>query len=151
MMLVRQAYATCPVCVVAVGGGLWIAEKLGVDDLIASIWIGALITAFAVTFADKSKWKLPKAKLSWTVIFYVLTVLSLQISGKLNNPSCQIWGVCKIWLGITVGTIVFWLGMEVDRWLRNKNKGRAFFPFQKVICPLLTTIAVSLIFYFLVC
>lgn len=37
MMFAKSVYATCPVCLVAVGGGLWIAEKLGIDDLIVSI------------------------------------------------------------------------------------------------------------------
>lgn len=152
MMFIRPVYATCPVCIVAVGGGLWIAEKLGVDDLIASIWIGALVTAFAIALAGKWKLiKLPKPKVSWTIIFYALTLLALQINGNLNNPYCKIWGVCKIWLGVTIGTIVFWLGVLLDGGLRTKNNGKVFFPFQKVVTPIFTTLIASLIFYLLVC
>jgi len=151
-MWAKPAYATCPVCIITVGGGLWIADKLGVDDLIASIWIGALVTALATTWADKGKLiKLPKAKISWTIIFYALTILTLEISGKLDSPYCKIWGVCKIWLGVTIGTIAFWLGIWLDRWLRTKNKDKVFFPFQKVVAPVLTTVMASLIFYLLIC
>jgi len=152
MIFVHPVYATCPVCIVAVGSGLWLAEFLGVDVLIASLWIGALITALAIVLADKmTRWKLPKPKLSWTIIFYLLTLATLKIQGKLNNPYCQIWGICKIWLGITVGVIVFWLGVLADQWLRRINNSKVFFPFQKVIIPIFSVLLVSLIFYFLVC
>lgn len=150
--MIRPVFATCPVCVVAVGGGLWIAERLGVDDLIAAIWIGALVTAFALALAGKfKKIKLPHPQVSWTVVFYLLTLATLQIAGKLNNPYCKIWGVCKIWLGLTIGTVFFWLGVLLDKFLRSKNSGRVFFPFQKVVLPVLTTLLISLVFYFLIC
>jgi hypothetical protein len=152
MIFVKPAFATCPVCVVAVGSGLWLAEKLGVDDLIAAIWIGALLTAMAVAFADKfRRIRLPRPRISWTIISYILAIATLQIQGKLNNPYCRIWGVCKIWLGITIGTVVFWLGILLDQWLRNKNNNQVFFPFQKVIIPILATLLVSFVFYLAIC
>jgi len=152
MILVKPVLATCPVCIVAVGSGLWLAEKLGVDDLIAAIWIGALVTATAVALADKFRWlKLPKPKISWSIIFYLLTVATLELQGKLNNPYCKIWGVCRIWLGITVGTVIFWLGVVIDRWLRTKNNGKVFFPFQKVIIPVAIVLLTSFIFYVVIC
>jgi len=150
--MIKPVFATCPVCVMAVGGGLWIAEKLGVDDLIAAIWIGAFVTAFAIALADKfNKIKLPKPQITWTIVFYLLTLATMQISGKLNNPYCKIWGVCKIWLGITVGTIVFWLGVLLDKLARKKNNGKVFFPFQKVILPVLAVLLTSWLFYLLIC
>jgi len=153
MIFVKPVQATCPVCVVAVGGGLWLAEKLGIDDLVVSIWIGALITASAVALGPKFKLiKLPKPALSWTIIFYLLSVLTLQIQGKLNSPYCQIWGVCKIWLGITIGTVVLWLGNLLDQFLRTKSEtGKAFFPFQKVIIPFVLVLLASLAFYLAIC
>lgn len=152
MIFAKPVFATCPVCVVAVGGGLWMAEKLGVDDLIAAIWIGALVTALAVALADKfKKIKLPQPEISWSVIFYLLTLATLQLQGTLNNPYCKIWGVCRIWLGMTIGTIVFWLGVLLDRFLRTKNNNKVFFPFQKVVFPVIIVLLTSLIFYFAVC
>lgn len=152
MIFVKPVFATCPVCVVAVGGGLWLAERLGIDDLVVSIWIGALVTAFAIVLAGKfKKIKPPQPEVSWSVIFYFLTLATLQLEGKLNNPDCKIWGVCKIWLGVTVGTFVFWLGVLLDRFLRTKNEGKVFFPFQKVVLPVAAVLLASLIFYFLVC
>jgi len=152
MFLVKPAYAICPVCIVAVGGGLVIAEKLGVDDLIAALWIGALMTAFAFWAAEKFKRiKLPKPEISWPILFYLMTLGVLKIQGKINNPYCKIWGICKIWLGLTVGTIVFWLGVLMDKFLRRRNNGKAFFPFQKVIIPLAAVILMSWGFYLITC
>lgn len=151
-MFGKPVFATCPVCLVAVGGGLAIAEKLGVDDLIASIWIGALVTALAIALGEKFRLiKLPKPKISWTIVFYLIIVATLWIQGKLNNPGCRIWGVCKIWLGATMGTIFLWIGAGLDLFLRKKNQGKAFFPFQKVILPLGSILIISLFFYSLIC
>ena len=152
MIFVKPVFATCPVCVVAVGGGLWIAEKLGIDELVVSIWIGALVTAFAIALADKfKKIKLPQPEVSWSVIFYLLSLATLQLQGTLDNPYCKIWGVCRIWLGITIGTIIFWLGVLLDQFLRTKNENRVFFPFQKVVLPVVFVLFASLVFYLLIC
>jgi len=152
MIFVKPVFAQCPVCIVTVGGGLWLAKTLGVDDLIASIWIGALTTAFAIMLADKWKLvKLPKPQISWSVIFYLLTLLYLQIGGFFNRPYCKIWGVCEVWLGITIGTVFLWLGVLLDKFLRTKNNGKVFFPFQKVAAPVAMTLLASLIFYLLTC
>ena len=152
MVFVKTVFATCPVCVVAVGGGLWIAEKLGIDELVVSIWIGALVTAFAIALADKfKKIKLPQPEISWSVIFYLFSLATLQIQGTLDNPYCKIWGVCRIWLGITIGTIIFWLGVLLDQFLRTKNENRVFFPFQKVVLPVVFVLFASLVFYLLIC
>lgn len=150
-MLLKPAFATCPVCVVTVGSGLWIAEKLGVDDLIASLWIGALTAALAIVFADNfKKIKLPYPRVSWSVFSYIFLLLFLQSQGKLNNPCSQIWGVCKILLGTTLGMIVFWLGVLIDQKLREKNNQKVFFPFQKVVVPVSTVLLTSFIFYLLI-
>ena len=37
--------AICPLCVVAVGAGLGLSRWLGVDDVVSSIWIGALLVS----------------------------------------------------------------------------------------------------------
>lgn len=150
--MIKPVFATCPVCVVAVGGGLWLAEKLGIDDLIAAIWIGAFVTALALALADKfKKIRLPKPEISWTIVFYLLTLATLKLSGNLNNPYCKIWGVCKICLGVTVGTIVFWLGVLFDKWARKKNNNKVFFPFQKVVFPVVAVLLASWLFYLLIC
>ena len=61
MLFVTPSYAQCPVCIVTVGGGMLIAKKLGIDDLLVSIWISALNTAGgAFTSQKSSKKRFPK-------------------------------------------------------------------------------------------
>ena len=57
MSFITPAYAQCPVCIITVGGGMLLAKKLGVDDLLVSIWISALNTAIAFWLAPKLKIK----------------------------------------------------------------------------------------------
>ncbi len=146
-MLAKPAFATCPVCLVAVGSGLWLAEWLGVDDLIAALWIGALSTALAFWFAKQFKLiKLPYPEISWSLISYLSVLAFFQAQGKLWRPYCQIWGICKLFLGVTLGMLVFWLGVFLDRQLRRLNQGSVFFPFQKVVLPVVAVVITSLIF-----
>ena len=51
----KAAFANCPVCIVTVGGGLFIAQRLGIDDLLITLWISAFNTALAFFMADKIK------------------------------------------------------------------------------------------------
>ena len=154
MIFIKPVYATCPVCVVTVGGGLWLAERLGVDDLIAAVWIGALITTLALAFASYKKQRsFFRSPLVLTVLFYLATLFTLMLSGKIDNsPFCQIWGINKIILGLTGGTLALWAGAGLDKFLRRYHReGKAFFPFQKVVLPFLTTFLLSLISYYFLC
>lgn len=57
---VPLAHAVCPVCTVAVGAGLGLAEYLGIDDLISGLWIGALIVSISlwtISWLQKKKIK----------------------------------------------------------------------------------------------
>jgi hypothetical protein len=152
MIFVQPAYAVCPVCVLAAGSALGIAEVLGVDDLIAALFIGAVITSAAFWMADKFKLvKLPQAEISWSVIFYLMTVGGLYTQGKIGRPSCQLWGIDKVFLGLTLGTILFIAGVIADRLLRTKNNSKGYFPFQKVVIPLALVVVTALFFQFTFC
>lgn len=41
-LLKAKVFAFCPVCTIAVGAGVGIAEKFGVDDTIIGLWVGGL-------------------------------------------------------------------------------------------------------------
>jgi len=64
----KPVYASCPVCVITVGGGLLIAKKLGIDDLLVSIWLSGLNSAMAF-------WIFKKHPYLWSLIFYGLTIV----------------------------------------------------------------------------
>ena len=41
-LFVVSSYAICPLCTIAVGAGVGLAQWLGVDDTATGIWIGGL-------------------------------------------------------------------------------------------------------------
>lgn len=153
MSFVQPAYAVCPVCTVAVGSGLAIAELLGVDSLIASLWIGALIISTGIWMGDKFRLiKLPKPRFSWSIIMYLLTIGTLYIQKKIFQPTCiRILGMDKIFFGISTGAVIFLLGFGADQLLRKLKAGKALFPFQKVVIPLLFIAIASFVFYKTLC
>lgn len=136
-MLFKPVYASCPVCVITVGGGLLIAKKLGIDDLLVSIWISGLNTAIAFWIASFTKNKLFKNAYILSSIFYLLTIIYLWYSKQLVN---------KVSLGLTVGLVVFFLAMITDKILRKKKNGKVLFYYQKVVIPLVYLIVTTIIF-----
>lgn len=146
-------YAQCPVCVVTVGGGLFIAKKLGIDDLLVSIWLSSLNTAMAFWFASFMKNKLLKNGIGWTVAFYILTVGTLFYTKQIGHALNTFLGIDKILLGMTIGSVVSLSAIQIDMFLRLKNNGKVFFPYQKVIIPvgvlLITTFLFMLIMNFI--
>lgn len=142
--------AVCPVCTVAVVGGLGISRWLGIDDVISSIWIGGLIISSGLWLADwigKRKWKIPFKEIFSILIFYLFVILPLywgKIIGITNN---NLWGVDKILLGIIIGSITFYFGVLTDKLSRKINNNKIYFYYQKIIIPILYLSIISYIFY----
>ena len=149
-MFIPSAYAQCPVCVIKVGGGLFIAKKLGIDDLLVSIWLSGLNTAIAFWFASVMKNRLLKNGYGWSVAFFVLTVGSLVYTKQIGHVGNTYLGVDKILVGLTVGFAISLIAILIDRLIRIKNKGKVLFYYQKVIIPLVLLIITTGIFKYLV-
>ena len=149
-MFIPSAYAQCPVCVITVGGGLFIAKKLGIDDLLVSIWLSGLNTAIAFWFASVMKNRLLKNGYGWSVAFFVLTVGSLVYTKQIGHVGNTYLGVDKILVGLTVGFAISLIAILIDRLIRIKNKGKVLFYYQKVIIPLVLLIITTGIFKYLV-
>ncbi len=145
-MFATPAYASCPVCIITVGGGLLIAKKLGIDDLLVSIWIAGLNTAVAFWLATVFKKKILKNPYILSLIFYLLTVGYLIISKQIGHKGNQFLGVDKVIFGMTVGTMAFFLSDKVEKYLRKRNNNKVFFPYQKVIVPLVILLLVTFSF-----
>lgn len=148
MIFINSVYASCPACVVVVGGGLLIAKKLGIDDLLVSIWLSGLNTSIAFWVASTIKRKIWNNTILWSAGFYFLTLAYLCYSKQIGHPSNEFWGIDKVFLGMTVGFIIFLLAVFVDDRLRKKNKGKALFNYQKVLLPLLFLITITIVFKF---
>lgn len=150
--LIAVAYAQCPVCVVTVGGGLIIAKKLGIDDLLVSIWLSGLNTALAYWFANavKSKAKILKNGFLWSLAFYLLTIGYLVMSKQVGHRGNTFLHIDKVIFGMTFGYILSLAAILIDRLIRKKNSGKVLFYYQKVIIPLAMLIVSTVVFLFLI-
>ncbi len=142
----------CPVCTVTVVAGLSLSRLLGIDDVVISIWIGALILSLSyITYnwisKKWSKFHSTYYLLLTTVLMYLLTIIPLKLNGSIGALTNCLWGIDKIILGIAIGSITFLIGVWADK-KERKIRGKQLFPYQKVVFPVLFLIIVSLIFYF---
>lgn len=144
------AQAVCPVCTVAVAGGLGLSRWLGIDDFISAIWIGGLglsVSAWGWNYL-KSKDKLNFVYgLLVLIIVYASIIIPLYKFNFIGSPLNKLWGYDKILFGTLVGTIVFWLGAFTHTNLKKRNEGKAYFKFQKVVVPVGFLLVSSLAYY----
>jgi len=147
-----KALAFCPVCVVAVAGGVGLSRWLGVDDTITGLWIGGLLVAMAGwtnNYLAKKKISFGGIKVLVPVAYYVLVVGPLYRSEIIGHPLNKFWGIDKLILGIAIGSVFLLLGMWLYEILKKKNNGHAHFPFEKIILAVSPLIILSAVFYFL--
>jgi hypothetical protein len=151
LLVATQVMAVCPVCTIAVVGGVTLSEYLGIDDTIAGLWIGGLIISMSLWTIDWLNKKNIKFMLRKPLIFIgygYMTYYSLELAGLLKN--CQkLWGYPKLGLGAIIGMIIFSLGVIADKIMRQKTEGKAKFPFQKVVMPVGALAIASIVFYFI--
>ncbi len=149
MIPVQSVYANCPVCIITVGGGLFLAKQLGIDDLLFSIWISGLNTAVAFYIASKIKDKRANRPILWALLFYLLTIFYLFYTKQIGHLQNQLLGIDKVFFGLTIGLLVFFAANRFDKWLRLRNKGKVFFHYQKVVTPFLFLAVITLVLKFL--
>lgn len=133
----------CPVCTVTVIAGLGLSRLLGIDDLVTSIWIGGFILSFSFIFYNWLIKKWPKLKVTYGLYITIILMYAMALLPLIKTPT-----VSRILYGTTVGSVVFLLGVYADKFQRVKYK-KIFFPFQKVIFPVLALLITSLIFFFI--
>lgn len=151
LFLVKGVFAVCPLCTIAVAGGVEVSRVLGVDDLITGVWIGGLIVSMSFWFSD---WLTKKnfLKKGWREVlslmfFYLLTVPFLYWGKLIGVANNTFLGVDKIIFGIVIGSMVFVLAVLTDRFLRQINNNQIFFYYQKVLIPLFFLTITSFVFY----
>jgi hypothetical protein len=144
-----RALAICPLCTVAVGAGLGISRWLGISDLISATWVGALLASASLWTINWAK----KFKFRWLreiifIFFYATTIISLKASGVIGMLGNTVLGADKIIMGMAIGTATF-IGSEIYYEKTRQKRGKALFPFQKVILPFALLAVMSIIFYLL--
>jgi hypothetical protein len=159
----------CPVCTIAVGAGLGLAEWLGIDDSISGLWIGALIVAISIWTINWLRvrlWGAPatslsegKSRTSTKKIFilsfltfaayYLIIVGSLWKKGFINkNPLNVICGMDKLLFGVILGSVLFSAAVITLNILLKKNDGKSYFKGQKIALPIGILLVASIILYY---
>jgi hypothetical protein len=144
------AMAFCPVCTVGVIAGVGLSRWLGIDDSVTSIWIGALIVSliyFTEKWLDEKKIKFSGRLIIDSIVYYALILVPLMKLDITGHPHNKLFGVDKIILGVIIGSVFFIGGYFLDLLLKKSNKGKAYFPFQRVVVPISILVILSMIFY----
>ncbi len=146
MFLIKPIYAQCPVCIVTVGGGMLIAQKLGIDDFLVALWISGLNTAISFWLATKFKNRFLKNPFILSVIMLGLTLFYFISTNQTGIATNKILGLDKIIFGQILGLFIWLLGIFIDRRSRKLNGDKILFPYQKVIFPIGILIIFTLFF-----
>ena len=150
LLFVSAAHAVCPVCTIAVGGFLVFFEAIGVPDLVfPGIWAGGLTLSLVFWTAKYMNKKGVKSAwwylLCW-VGYYILLFCVYAFPSLIRYGYNTLWGIDQFLLGSVVGTIVLWLGENWHMKLKQQNGGKSYFPFQKVVFPIGSLLAITAIF-----
>lgn len=151
--LVKPVLAVCPVCTIAIAGGIGLSRWLGVDDIVSGVWIGGLIISSIIWFLNwlaKKQIRFKFRGLTVAVLFYLIIIILLYWAGIMGHPYNEFFGIDKLLLGIIGGSLVFLIGHCLSNFLKKRNQGKAFFPFQKLILPISFLVILSAIFYYLI-
>lgn len=148
--------AVCPICTVAVAGGLGVSRYLGIDDSLVGIWSGGLIVSvslWTVDWLSKRKWKfLEKSNTQINTfvsfLFWILlTYPPLYASNIIGHPFNTILGIDKLVFGSILGFLAFLFGFWLDKKVRAV-KGKQLFIYQKVVFPVVSLIITTLVLYY---
>jgi hypothetical protein len=148
---VPLAHAVCPVCTVAVGAGLGLAEWLGIDDSISGLWIGALIVSMSIwtiNWLNGKNIRFTGRKILIFAAYYLIVVGPLFWKGKIGHPLNRLCGIDKLLFGIILGSLLFAVGVTFHNYIRKRNENKSYFKGQKIAFAVIPLIIASIILYF---
>lgn len=163
-VLPLTASAMCPICAIAAAGGVELSRYLGVDDTVTGLWLGGLTVSLIMwteNWLDKKVFHYKgkeytirfKGRIYADILFYALLIIvPLFYMGVIGQSAHKLvfMGIDKLLFGIIVGAVAFWFGGSWYEYLKEKNNNHAYFPFQKVVMPILPLLFMSIIFYYLI-
>lgn len=145
-----NVYAVCPICTIAVGAGIGLAQWLGIDDSITGLWIGGFtvsLIVWTVTWLTKKNIRFIGRKPLIAIGYYALIVIPLYYKGLIGHELNKLWGIDKLLLGIILGSILFSAGTIGYECLKKHNDGKSYFRLQKILMPIAPLIIMSFVFY----
>ena len=140
--------AVCPICTIAVGAGVGLCRYLSIDDAFSGTWIGGLIIsliAWTIDWLNKKNIRFLFRKILVAIFYYAIIIIPLYKMNIMGHPQNKLWGMDKLLAGIIVGSAVFILSILFNDFLKKKNQGKVYFPFQRVVIPILFLIIASYI------
>jgi hypothetical protein len=143
--------AICPLCTLAVCAGAGFFGWLGIDDIITGLWIGGLTLSaimWTMSFLNKKNIRFPGRRLLIILCYYGIVIAPLYWQGIIGRPDNKFWEIDRLVVGIIGGSIFFFAGVVYYVYLKEKNKGRVYFPLQKVVVPVAPLVLLSLLCYF---
>jgi len=151
-IVISIAKAQCPVCTVAVIGGVGLARWLKIDDTITGLWIGGLLVStsiWTINWLKSKKWDFSFSDYIIPITYYAATIIPLYYYEIIGHPNNMFWRVDKLILGLIFGSIFFYAAVLRYAEIKKQNKGHAQFPYQRVVIPVGVLIVLSAIFFFL--
>jgi hypothetical protein len=145
-LLSTSTFAQCPVCIVTVGGGMFLAKRLGIDDFLVSLWISGLNTAISFWLAPKIKNRFLGNPIILSILMLGLTLSYFIFTNQTGSAGNQLLGIDKLIFGQSLGLIIWLLGIFIDRKSRTLNGGKILFPYQKVVFPVGILIIFTIVF-----
>jgi len=144
-----------PVCTIGLSGGLWLSKVLGISDLTLGLWSGALILSLSLQLY---KFLLKKKKMSpivfWLILCSTWLVTFLFSWNKINwgDTANYFCGAPKIISGSLLGMILLFGSDWLNNLLLKKfHNNKVYFPYQRVIVPIVVLIIVSIIIEKILC
>lgn len=153
--LKAAANPACVVCTVAIGAALPLARKLGVDDCVVGVWIGALLAILGywlIRFADKKRWFFAGRN----TLLMALSIGSIGFiyAGEMAYMPIPIgfFFIDAFLFAALLGALTFICSMQLYERMKARNGGHAHFPFEKVVIPVGSVLLISLLLnYYPVC
>ncbi len=153
IFFLKPVEAVCPVCTFAVGTGVGFTRLIGIDDTITGVWIGGLIISSGLWMADfvrKKNWQIPFPEFLSIMLMTLFVIPSLYWTKMIGFSDNLFLGIDKMIFGIIAGSLIFFLGVGVDKFLRKVNHNKVFIYYQKVIIPVLLLSITSLILFLII-
>lgn len=157
LLLTKNSLANpvaCPVCAVAIVSGLGLSRMLGVSDNVVGVWVGAILLAISsgiIIFLKKKK-NIDSKPLNiaiYALDYSLILPMYLGENAQLIYNANTILSIDAFLFSVLLGTATLFFSSKLYYYMKNKNGGKAHFPFEKVVLPIVNLIIVSIIVNFL--
>jgi len=148
-VVASSAKAFCPICTMAVLGGVGLSRWLKIDDTITGLWIGGVIVASAgwtISWCRNRKIEFWGRDVLIAIAYYAIIIIPMYYYEIIGHPLNKLWGVDKLILGAVVGSAFFYASYLQYKKIKTRI-GKAQFPFQKIVMPVGILMILSLVFW----